>query len=260
MRPAPAQATYLGFPGTLGLPYVDYLIADHGAVPDENAQHFTEKVLRLSSCYLPRDLGVLPEESFPSKADFELPESAFVFCSFNHEYKITPSIFGVWMELLSEVPASVLWLMRQSEETQANIRSAAQARGVDPARIIFAKRVPRVEDHLARYRHADLCLDTFPYNGHTTTSDALFMGAPVVTRAGTSFASRVATSLLRDVGLDAELSCNSLAAYKDKAKELATNPQKLSEIRSAIKGCGLEFWRANAQRQAAEFSDLVCGM
>lgn len=257
MRPAPVQMTYLGFPGTLGLPYVDYLIADWHTAPANNDAYFSEKVLRLSSCYLPRDLGVLPATSMPPRADFDLPDEAFVFCSFNHEYKITPPIFKVWMDLLKEVEGSVLWLMRLSGDTQTNLCQSALKHGVDPARLIFAKRVPRIEDHLARYRHVDLCLDTFPYNGHTTTSDALFMGVPVVTLAGSSFASRVATSLLYDVGLSEHLSCNSLASYKDRAKQLATQPSFMAEIRKTLNNCDLAFWQSKSRLQAEEFSHFI---
>jgi protein O-GlcNAc transferase len=258
MRPAPVQVTYLGFPGTLGLDYVDYIIADQGTIPLENTVHFSEKVLRLSSCYLPRDLTVLPADQFPSKVDFNLPVDAFVFCSFNHEYKITPKIFKIWMELLHEIPGSVLWLMRLSEDSQKSLVASAQKFGIESNRLIFAKRVPRSQDHLARYRHVDLCLDTFPYNGHTTTSDALFSGVPVVTLAGSSFASRVATSLLQDLSLADELSCNSFEAYKACAKSLAADPDRLGKIRNQLHKHDIHFWNMNAQRQAQEFTELIC--
>jgi protein O-GlcNAc transferase len=257
MRPAPVQMTYLGFPGTLGLPYIDYLIADWHTVPSSSDGFYAEKVLRLSSCYLPRDLGVLPAASTSPRTDFELPDGAFVFCSFNHEYKITPPIFKIWMDLLKEVEGSVLWLMRLSEDTQTNLCHSARSHGVDPTRLIFAKRVPRIEDHLARYRHVDLCLDTFPYNGHTTTSDALFMGVPVVTLAGSSFASRVATSLLYDVGLSDQLSCTSLTAYKGCAMQLATQQSYMNEIRKTLSNCDLDFWRNKSRQQADEFSNFI---
>jgi predicted O-linked N-acetylglucosamine transferase (SPINDLY family) len=257
MRPAPTQVTYLGFPGTLGLPYIDYLIADGETVPLNNEQFFTEKILRLSNSYLPRDLGVLPSDSYTNKSDFELPTESFVFCSFNHEYKITPLIFKIWMELLHEVPQSVLWLMRLSQDTQTHISQCALSHGIDPARIIYAKRVPKIEDHLARYRHVDLCLDTYPYNGHTTTSDALFMGVPVVTLVGDSFASRVATGLLNDVGLKEKLSCGSYDSYKKCAVQLATKPDVMNEVRSLLLGADLDFWRAKAVKQAKEFSAFL---
>ena len=201
-RPAPVQATYLGFPGTLGLPYIDYLISDPRIIPDELEQHYCEKILKLPHCYLPRDNSVVPSPETPMRSDFGLPEEGVVLCSFNHDYKINPPLFKVWMDLLKEVPGSVLWLMKLNEGAHKNLAESARAQGVDPARIIFAERLPRVEDHLARYRLADLCLDTFPYNGHTTTSDALLSGVPVVTMVGKSFASRVAASLLNDHKLD----------------------------------------------------------
>jgi predicted O-linked N-acetylglucosamine transferase (SPINDLY family) len=161
------------------------------------------------------------------------------------------------MELLHEVPQSVLWLMRLSQDTQTHISQCALSHGIDPARIIYAKRVPKIEDHLARYRHVDLCLDTFPYNGHTTTSDALFMGVPVVTLVGDSFASRVATGLLNDVGLKEKLSCGSYDSYKKCAVQLATKPDVMNEVRSLLLGADLDFWRAKAVKQAKEFSAFL---
>jgi predicted O-linked N-acetylglucosamine transferase (SPINDLY family) len=220
-RPAPAQVTYLGFPGTLGLPYIDYLISDPRIIPPELEQYYGEKILKLPHCYLPRDNSVVPSPETPKRADFGLPEEGVVFCSFNHDYKINPPLFKVWMDLLKEVPGSVLWLMKLNEGAHKNLADSAQAHGVDPARIIFAERVPRVEDHLARYRLADVFIDTFPYNGHTTAGDALLAGLPVVSLCGSSFASRVAASLLHDVGLP-ELTCFSYQEYHDKALQMAT--------------------------------------
>ena len=196
-RPCPIQMTYLGFPGTLGLPYVDYIIADKVVIPTELQPFYKEKVLYLDDCYLPRDLSVKPALETPSKASQGLPEDGIVLCSFNHDYKINPPVFSKWMEVLQEMPGSVLWLMRLNDDAKGNLKKEAAARGIDPERLVFATRVPRVEDHLARYRLADLCLDTYPYNGHTTTSDAIYAGRDVVTISGTSFASRVALSVLR---------------------------------------------------------------
>jgi protein O-GlcNAc transferase len=221
-RPAPVQATYLGFPGTLGLPYIDYLISDPRIIPDELEQHYCEKILKLPHCYLPRDNSVVPSPETPKRSDFGLPEEGVVFCSFNHDYKINPPLFKVWMDLLKEVPGSVLWLMKLNEGAHKNLAESARAQGVDPTRIIFAERVPRVEDHLARYRLADVFIDTFPYNGHTTAGDALRAGLPVVSLCGKSFASRVAASLLHDVGMP-ELACYSFQEYHDKALQMATD-------------------------------------
>jgi predicted O-linked N-acetylglucosamine transferase (SPINDLY family) len=223
-RPAPVQMTYLGFPGTLGLPFIDYLIADPRIIPPDSQQHYREKILYLPHCYLPRDTSVMPSPETPKRSDFGLPEDGFVFCSFNHDYKINPPMFKIWMELLKEVPGSVLWLMKLNDAAQANLTKEAINHGVDPTRLVYATRVPRVEDHLARYRLADLFLDTFPYNGHTTAGDALSSGLPVVTLCGDSFASRVAGSLMHDIGVK-DLVCDNLQQYHDKAL-LFTRDQK----------------------------------
>ena len=218
-RPCPVQATYLGFPGTLGLPFIDYLITDPVTVPPEMQRHYREKILYLPHCYLPRDDSVIPSPITPKRSDFGLPEDGVVFCSFNHDYKINPPMFKVWMELLKEVPGSVLWLMKLNEGAHVNLSNSARVHCVKPERIIYASRVPRPEDHLARYKLANICLDTFPYNGHTTTSDALLAGMPVVTMSGESFASRVATSLLNDREM-IDLSCQNHDEYKKKILNL----------------------------------------
>ncbi|MEB3214089.1 MAG: hypothetical protein VKL39_22260, partial [Leptolyngbyaceae bacterium] len=215
------QATYLGFPGGLNLPYVDYLIADRVTVPEDAQKYYREKLLYLPHCYLPRDTSVKPSPDTLKRTDFGLPDDGVVFCSFNHDYKINPPMFAVWMDLLRENPKSVLWLMKLNEDAQKNLAASANAYGIDPARLVFATRVPRIEDHLARYRLADVCLDTFPYNGHTTTSDALLVGVPVVTMAGRGFASRVATSLLNDAQRR-DLAVDTILAYKARASDLVS--------------------------------------
>lgn len=218
-RPCPAQATYLGFPGGLNLPYVDYLIADRVTAPEEMQKYYQEKILYLPHCYLPRDTSVKPSPNTPTRREFGLPDDGLVFCSFNHDYKINPPMFALWMDLLREHPKSVLWLMKLNEDAQKNLAANANVHGIDPARLIFATRVPRIEDHLARYRLVDICLDTYPYNGHTTTSDALLAGVPVVTMAGQGFASRVAASLLSDA-TKTESICDSLEQYKARVNSL----------------------------------------
>ena len=233
-RPAPVQMTYLGFPGTLGLPFIDYLIADPRIIPPESQQHYREKILYLPHCYLPRDTSVVPSPETPKRSDFGLPEEGFVFCSFNHDYKINPPMFKIWMDLLKEVPGSVLWLMKLNESAQANLSKEAVKHGVDPARLVYATRVPRVEDHLARYRLAGLFLDTFPYNGHTTAGDALSAGLPVVTLCGNSFASRVAGSLMHDIGVN-DLVSDNLQQYHDKALMFATNQDVRVSIENALR-------------------------
>ncbi|MCE2870845.1 MAG: tetratricopeptide repeat protein [Oxalobacteraceae bacterium] len=217
-RPAPVQATYLGFPGGLNLPYIDYLIADKVTVPEEHQPHYREKLLYLPHCYLPRDTGVKLAPTTPPRSKFGLPNDGLVLCSFNHDYKINPPMFEAWMDLLRENPGSVLWLMKLNDDARQNLEKTTNHFGIDPKRLVFATRVPRVEDHLARYRHADVFLDTFPYNGHTTASDALLAGVPVVTLTGNGFASRVATSLLHDMG-KSSWCVNSIDQYKQKAKD-----------------------------------------
>ena len=225
-RPCPIQATYLGFPGTLGLPFIDYLITDPVTVPIELQKHYMEKVVYLPHCYLPRDDSVIPSQITPKRFDYGLPEDGIVFCCFNHDYKINPPIFRVWMDLLKAVPRSVLWLMKLNNEAHENLTKSAITHGIDPNRIIYATRVPNPEDHLARYKLADLFLDTYPYNGHTTTSDALGAGLPVITICGDSFASRVATSLLKDLNL-ANLICNDKQEYYVKALEQIINKSEI---------------------------------
>lgn len=253
-RPAPIQATYLGFPGTVGLPYIDYLIGDEVITPVEYAEHYHEEVLRLPFCYLPRDVSVVPSAAQQSRSAHGLPESGVVFCSFNHSFKISPAVFSAWMQLLKDTPGSVLWLMKVHEEVRVNLLKAAAGLGVDPARIVWASRVPKIEDHLARYRCADLFLDTFPYNGHTTVSDALYAGLPVVTLMGESFASRVGSSLLRDLGLG-NWSCRTVHDYLETAKVLASQATvactMLAEQREKTQ------WPPSPQRQAQEFARLL---
>lgn len=227
LRPAPVQATYLGYPGTLGLPYVDYLIADAVTVPVEQELNYSEQLIKLPHSYLPRDTRMFENAAFRddySRDFFGLPKDKRVLCSFNHDYKINPPMFDVWMQLLREHSDTVLWLMKLNEEAQSNLKKEADARGVDPSRLIFASRVPSVFDHLARYEFVDVCLDTFPYNGHTTTSDALMMGAPVVSMQGQGFASRVATGLLRDFQ-KGELSVDGYEGYRDAATRVLGAPE-----------------------------------
>jgi protein O-GlcNAc transferase len=256
-RPAPAQATYLGFPGTLGLPYIDYLISDSRIIPDELEQHYCEKILKLPHCYLPRDNSVVPSEITPKRADFGLPEEGVVFCSFNHDYKINPPLFKVWMDLLKEVPGSVLWLMKLNEGAHKNLAESARSQGVDPSRIIFADRVPRVEDHLARYRLADLFLDTFPYNGHTTAGDALLSGLPVVSICGQSYPSRVAFSLLHDIAIG-ELICSNHDEYFKKALQIAKdNTIKNHYKEILLSRINEKTWPSSSASQAKDFADIL---
>ncbi len=256
-RPAPVQITYLGFPGTLGLPFIDYLIADPRIIPPESQQHYREKILYLPHCYLPRDTSVVPSPITPQRSDFGLPDKGFVFCSFNHDYKINPPMFKIWMDLLKEVPDSVLWLMKLNEAAQDNLSKEAAKYGVDPERLVYATRVPRVEDHLARYRLADLFLDTFPYNGHTTAGDALRAELPVVSLCGGSFASRVAASLLYDVGIP-ELACNSFSEYHDKALQMAKDATVRERCKTQLNNImSSSAWPYSAKTQAKALAAVL---
>ncbi len=236
-RPAPVQMTYLGFPGTLALPYIDYLIADPITIPPDLQFAYAEKIIYLPHCYLPRDTSVTVSPTKPMRKDFGLPEDAFVFCSFNHDYKINPTIFHVWLNLLSEFPQSVLWLMKLNNIATKNLTNTAHKYGINPDRIIYASRLPKIEDHLARYKLADLFLDTYPYNGHTTVSDAIYVGLNIITTSGTTFASRVANSLVANK-IPASLYTSKFDDYLSKARkaimskntsnDLSTHPQSPS--------------------------------
>jgi protein O-GlcNAc transferase len=232
-RPAPVQVNYLGYPGTLGLDCMDYIIADRHVIPPEHVGYYDEKVVYLPDSYLPTDGGLQIAERTPTRAECGLPDQGVVFCSFNHDYKISPHVFAVWMRLLKQVPGSVLWLMSRNEVSQRNLRAHAQAQGVEPERLIFAQRVPRVEDHLARYRQADMFLDTHPYNAHTTAADALMAGLPVVTYMGQAFPARVAASLLHTAGLP-DMVTYSLDDYEQLALSLATNPTRLADVKARL--------------------------
>ena len=233
-RPAPVQLHYIGFPGTLGVDFIDYLIVDPFVVPAGEQRHYTESLVYLSQCYQANDRKRTAGDHRPDRAEVGLPPNAFVFCSFNQTYKITPTFFDAWMRLLLAVPDSVLWLLADNRWAEENLRREASARGVLPDRLIFAPR-QELPDHLARHRLADLFLDTFPYNAHTTASDALWMGLPVVTCTGRSFASRVAGSLLHAVGLP-ELITQDLAEYEQLALALAEQPEKLAAVRRRLEG------------------------
>jgi SAM-dependent methyltransferase len=232
-RPAPVQVSYLGYPGTLGTDYMDYIIADRFVIPEDQHAFYSEQVAYLPDCYLPTDASIEISKHTPSRVECGLPETGFIFCSFNHDYKISPAMFDVWMRLLQQVPGSVLWLMSRSEVSQAHLRCEAEIRGVAPERLIFAQRVPLVEDHLARYRQADLFLDTYPYNAHTTAADALMAGLPVLTCSGNAFPSRVAGSLLMTIGLP-ELVTNSFAEYEATALSLARQAKLLLDFKQRL--------------------------
>jgi len=231
-RPAPVQVNYLGFPGTMGADYIDYILADRFVIPEPLQRYYAEKVVYLPDTFQANDATRTIAESTRSRTEFGLPERGLVFCSFNDTYKITPAIFDIWMRLLCAVEGSVLWLLGNSESVVANLRSEARVRGVAPERLIFGAKLPYPE-HLARYRLADLFLDTLPFNAGTTASDALWAGLPLLTCAGQAFAARMAGSLLGAVGLP-ELITHSLAEYEALASALATKPDVLRELREKL--------------------------
>jgi len=231
LRPAPIQVTWLGFPGTLGTSFIDYMIVDPVVVPPERAACYDEKLAYMPGAYAPVDDRRLVADS-PSRAEAGLPEQGFVFCCFNDPYKITPEIFERWCAILNAVPGSVLWLYAKTRAVVDNLRREAERRGLDPERLYFARKVSQPE-HLARLALADLVLDTLPYNAHTTASDALWVGVPVLTCQGETFPSRVAASLLRAAGLP-ELITGDLAGYEARAVALAKEPGTLSALKSRL--------------------------
>ncbi len=232
LRPAPIQVNYLGYPGTMGAAFMNYILVDDFVVPPEQQPFFSEKLVHLPGCYQVNDSRREISAQTPSRAECGLPEKAFVFCSFSNSYKITPEMFDVWMRLLKAVPGSVLWLLEGNRFAPANLRREAEARGVAAQRLVFAPRMP-LPEHLARHRLAHLFLDTFPVNGHTTASDALWAGCPVLTMAGETFVSRVAGSLMRAVGLP-ELITRSPDEYYRLALRLASDAAYLGGLRSRL--------------------------
>ena len=231
-RLAPVQVSYLGFPGSLGTPYHDYIVADDYLIPESLAQGYTERVMRLPS-FQANDRRRTASATKPSRAELGLPEGALVYCCFNNTYKLTPSQFDAWMHILQQVEGSVLWLLGDTPSTQLNLQSRAEAAGVHTERLVFADRAPYA-DYLARYPCADLFLDTFPFNAGTTASDALWMGLPLLTYSGQSFASRMAGSLLHAVGLP-ELVARDIDDYTAMAVALGKDRQRLGELRDRLK-------------------------
>ena len=230
-RPAPVQVSYLGYPATMGADFIDYIIVDKFVVPSSQQPFFSERLVHLPGSYQVNDRRREMTAS-PSRQDCGLPAEGLVLCSFNNSYKISPAFFDTWMRLLRSVPGSVLWLLEANELVQGNLRSEAAKRGVDSNRLIFAPLVPSAE-HLGRHRHADLFLDTLPCNAHTTASDALWAGLPVLTCSGNTFAGRVAGSLLTAVGMP-ELVTGSLEEYEQMALALARSPQRLTALRRKL--------------------------
>ncbi len=241
-RAAPIQVNYLAYPGTMGAPFMDYILADNTVIPDP--AFYTERVVRLPDCYQVNDAQRQVADRRFTRAELGLPETGFVFCCFNNNFKITPRLFDVWMRILRAVDGSVLWLIEDSAAAAANLCREAEGRGIDRGRLVFAPRMPQ-EDHLARQTAADLFLDTLPYNAHTTGSDALWVGLPLLTCPGESFAARVAASLLQTMGLP-ELIAPTLVEYEALAITLAKDPGRLAETK----------WKLMHNRTSSPLFDL----
>ncbi|PUE57996.1 hypothetical protein B9Z45_07865 [Limnohabitans sp. 2KL-17] len=231
-RAAPVQINFLGYPGTMGASFIDYIVADHTLITPDNQEFFTEEVIYMPDCYQPNNNG-RPKPDLTQARPSDLPENKFVFCSFNNAYKITPSQFKLWMRILRQAPNSVFWMLKSTERAQSNLLRYAAEEGIDPNRIIFASFLPEAQ-HLTRLSHADLFLDTFPCNAHTTASDALWAGVPLVTRAGQTFASRVASSLLHATGL-AELTVHNEEDYEALALRIYNDATLLRSLKNRVK-------------------------
>ena len=231
-RPAPIAVSYLGYAGTMGADFIDYIIGDRIALPFDRQQFFTERIVHLPDCFMVSDAQRAIAAEVPTRRDVGLPDG-IVFCAFNNHAKVAEPMFDLWMRLLRAVDGSVLWLAEAKGVVADNLRRAAAARGVDPVRLVFAQRLAGFADHLARHRLADLFLDTLPYNAHTTANDALWAGLPVVTCRGNCLAGRVAASLLDAVGLG-ELATEYLADYEALALRLAADPIELSRLKARL--------------------------
>ena len=231
-RAAPIQINYLGYTGTMGAEYIDYIIADPIVIPEESKQHYCEKIVYLPNSYQVNDTKRSISDKAFTREELGLPATGFVFCCFNDNFKITPRVFDCWMRILKRVEGSVLWLLEDNAKAASNLRMEASTRGVDAIRLIFAGRIP-VDEHIARYQFAHLFLDTTPYNAHTTASEALWVGLPVLTQIGTAFAGRVAASLLKAIGLP-ELITKSQSEYEARAIALALSPGELSAVKDKL--------------------------
>ncbi|MCB1599913.1 MAG: tetratricopeptide repeat protein [Xanthomonadales bacterium] len=232
-RPAPVQVNFLGHAGTLGSNSYDYIVADKRVIPEDNQQYYSERIAYLPDTFLPTDDQIVAANPAPTRVQHGLPDAAFVFCSFNNDFKFNPSIFDIWMRLLKKVENSVLWLPRGRSSAHVNLRREAAARGVSPERLVFAPFTDTHAEHVARLKLADLFLDTLPYNAHTTAVDALAAGVPLLTCMGEAFAARVAGSLLHATGMQ-ELITTSLSEYEEKALLLARQPELLARLRKKL--------------------------
>jgi len=231
-RVSPIQVSYLGYIGTMGADYIDYLLADRTVIPEATRRHYLEKVVYLPDCFQANDSKRLASTKRFTRAEEGLPEQGFVYCCFNNNFKITPATFDLWMRILGRVDGSVLWLLESNPWAAGNLRKEAERRSISPDRLIFAGRLP-LNEHLTRQSLADLFLDTLPYNAGATASHALWAGLPILTCMGEAFASRMAASLLHAIGLP-ELVTGTGAEYETLAAELALNPQQHLEIREKL--------------------------
>ena len=231
-RVAPLQVSYLGYPGTVGADFLDYILADATVLPMDQQGFYDEKIIHLPDSYQANDDRRVIAPETPLRAEAGLSADGFVYCCFNNAYKITPEIFAIWMRILAAVPGSVLWLLNNEADAMARLRAVAEAQGVDPARLVFAPYLPSAQ-HLARHRIADLFLDTLPYNAHTTASDALWAGLPVLTQMGQAFAGRVAASLLNAVGLP-EMITRDTAEYEALAIALGRDPARAAALKAKL--------------------------
>jgi protein O-GlcNAc transferase len=257
-RAAPIQVNYLGFPGSMGATYIDYIIADKVIIPDELKQHYSEAVVRMPYCYQTNDNKRPIAPNVPSRHSQGLPEHGRVLCSFNNNYKITPQVFDVWMRVLNRFPDCVLWLLQDNPAAVENLKLEAKRRGIDPERLIFAPRM-RNDEHLARHRLADLFMDTFPCNAHTTASDALWAGLPMITCAGETFASRVAASLLTTIGL-ADCVTYDLINYEKHIVSLLEQPQKLHALQARVDQGRTQSPLFDTQASARQLEAAYCEM
>ena len=256
-RPAPVQAAYLGYPATTGAPFIDYFIGDRVTTPLAHAAHYTEQIAQLDGCYQPNDRA-RPLPPCPSRAELGLPDDAVVLCCFNQTYKLSPHMLDLWARILADAPRTVLWMLAWNPHAKQNLLRELAARGVAPARVFFASKLD-LASHIARLRSADLFLDTWPCNAHTTASEALWAGVPVLTVPGATFASRVAASLVAACGL-ADLACRSEADYVELATALANEPDTLRGIKAHLDANRRQLPLFDAERLAREMDALLTRM
>jgi predicted O-linked N-acetylglucosamine transferase (SPINDLY family) len=258
-RAAPVQVSFLGYPATTGASFIDYIIADLEVIPPEDEIFYTEKVARLPHSFLPRDTRVKPSGAALTRVQFGLPETGMVYCCFNNHVKYLPQVFALWIEVLQKVPGSVFWMASPPPIARNHLLSNLKDAGVDPARLVFAPRMDRLEDHLQRLKLADLFLDTWPYNAHTTASDALFVGLPVLTLMGNTFAGRVAGSLLTTLGVP-ELITKTPESYVRKAIHLGTHDKERQAIRTKVEMQSLSSPLFDAKVYNCGLSDLISSL